>query len=121
MKTRHTRQTRPADIPADWPIYNAPRPLAGDRTWTGDFLTGRFYAAVDPAGPYAEEYTRRNVQNDAARLEYITPEEWDQAVTAYGATMAEEYGIDLADFDRADVESSFANWLNEEDRKTDRD
>ena len=27
-------------------VFNAPRPLAGDRTWTGEFITGRFYSAV---------------------------------------------------------------------------
>ena len=27
-------------------VFNAPRPLCGDLTWTGEFVTGRFYSAV---------------------------------------------------------------------------
>jgi len=46
--TFHTIRTRPENIPEDWSIYNAPRPIPGEIVWDGDFLHGVFYAAVPP-------------------------------------------------------------------------
>ena len=37
---------RPYNIPSDYLIFNAPRPLPGEITWEGDFLSGRYYAAM---------------------------------------------------------------------------
>ena len=33
------------EVPDGWLIVNAPRPLAGQQTWTGQFRHGTFYAA----------------------------------------------------------------------------
>ena len=48
--------TRPADIPADWTFYNAPRPLYGHKRWQGDFRHGIFFAAVMPEGDPTDEF-----------------------------------------------------------------
>ena len=34
--------------PSDWQIYNAPRPLPGDRGWQGEFHHGVHYSSLDP-------------------------------------------------------------------------
>ena len=39
---------RPADVPATWRVYCAPRPLPGWQHWKGEFLAGVFYAAHPP-------------------------------------------------------------------------
>lgn len=52
---------------ADWVIMNAPRPLMGTETMSdGEFLTGRFYAAIDPADSMARAYIDANVKLDAS-------------------------------------------------------
>ena len=55
----------PANLPAGWIIMNAPRPLLGQETAQGDFLTGRYYAAIDPEDEFAQGYIDRNVQDGA--------------------------------------------------------
>ena len=115
MQTRTTRKPRHATVPPHWTIYNAPRPLFGHMNWTGDFITGLFYAAIDPNGPGAEEDTERNRAFNAVIVNYVTDLEWEQAVTAYGQKMAADYQIDLADFDRADIEASYANHLHQKE------
>lgn len=54
----------PANLPAAWIIMNAPRPLLGQETAQGDFLHGRFYAAIDPQDEYSQGYIDRNVKDD---------------------------------------------------------
>ena len=61
--------TRPADIPADWTIYNAPRPLYGHKRWQGDFRHGIFFAAVAPrATPPTSLAMRRNTTSATVSL-----------------------------------------------------
>ncbi len=104
------RQDRPADIPDGWRVFNAPRPLYGQMDWQGDFLSGIFYVAVDPASEISAGFIERNRQLDARELVYISQEEFDARVDAYGQKMANEYGIDLDDFDRKDVIHSYQDW-----------
>ncbi len=66
---------RPKTIPPHWAIYNAPRPLYGDKHWKGHFYHGIFYAAVDPAGDDAQTWDRRNKELDAWRLEFVSEEQ----------------------------------------------
>lgn len=57
------------DVPADWVVMNATRPLLGDRRLDGDgpYLSGRFYAAIDPSqGEFAAQYIERNRCDDAS-------------------------------------------------------
>jgi hypothetical protein len=68
-------EDRPADIPEGWLIFNAPRPLWGQRQWTGEFRHGIFYAAVDPAEPDTKQLSwmlQQNADLDGWLLEYVT-------------------------------------------------
>jgi hypothetical protein len=54
-------------VGAGWPVMNAPRPLMGTETTSnGEFLTGRFYAAIDPSDYMAQAYVDSNVKLDAS-------------------------------------------------------
>ena len=67
---------RVMDVPADWIVMNAPRPLLGTKTLDGGpFLSGRFYAAIDPAESAAKSFVEQNVKLDArVVLQEIAPE-----------------------------------------------
>ena len=54
MKKLHCIGYRP-DVPEGWLILNAPRPLVGTMTWSGDFLHGVFYSAIDPGDEFAAQ------------------------------------------------------------------
>ena len=111
VQTVEVRQARPEQAPDGWLVFNAPRPIYGHREWIGDFITGVFYVAVDPDAPEATHYIMRNGQLDAKLLHYVTQKEWDERVDAYGQKMVDEHGVDLADFDRSDIEFSYVGWL----------
>jgi hypothetical protein len=104
---------RPDDVPVGWRVFNAPRPLHGHKTWQGAFITGVFYAAVEPEGAYADDYVEHNRRDAAVEIRWISPEQWRERVMEYGRQMADEYGIDLAQFDYADIESSYRNYLRQ--------
>jgi len=48
------------EFPEGWIVMNAARPLAGHRTKEGEFLDGRYYAAIDPAGFNVEGMIEQN-------------------------------------------------------------
>ena len=91
--------SRPSFVPESWTIYNAPRPLYGStlpdgrREWTGDFLRGIFYVAVDPADPYAATWKKENEQLHAHIVQYRT-DEWVRAWVNgyYHARYDDKYG-----------------------------
>jgi hypothetical protein len=65
---------RPTDIPRDWRVFVAHRPLLGHRKWIGEWSYGTIYAAIDPADTYdlgnghgtiAESWERANRRDDA--------------------------------------------------------
>ena len=111
---------RPADIPADWTIYNAPRPLFGHVRWQGDFRHGVFFAAVAPEGDPADEFNdaaefhKRDRQLDGHECLWVSKAE----VMAYGAQKAAEYGIDLAEFDYPDLVTSFVQNYHRQEQPT---
>jgi hypothetical protein len=89
------------DYPDDAVIVNAPRPLTGVVTWTGQFRHGVFYAAAPqvPGGPDPwERFGWR--RDDASRVEFITNTEIAARVQAkldeYGTTL-EEVGLTVAE------------------------
>lgn len=90
---------RPADIPADWQIWNAPRPLAGHRWWIGDFCRGVHYAAIDPSQPDAARLTRDNRGLAAFPCRWVTMSEIREWARAYYA----KFNIDPDDFDDDDI------------------
>lgn len=55
-------------------VFNAPRPLPGDETYTGPFAVGRFYALVRPDSPDRATLIRENFQLDATVIRFVTPE-----------------------------------------------
>ena len=95
--------TRPADVPDGWIIFNAPRPLDGDKTWQGDFYHGLFYAAVDPAGKLAAESVYDSVALDGWVCEYVSQSDID----AWAADFRIDEGLTVSDFDPEDIRRSF--------------
>lgn len=77
--------TQPMDgVPADWIIMNAPRPLVGDKLMeNGDFLDGRFYAAIDPKASTFALYVNQNVK-DAAAIVMVIPKDKQAAMAISG-------------------------------------
>jgi len=84
---------RPEDVPSNFPIFNAPRPLIGAKQWSGDFRHGVIYAAVDITLPGAEHCIRDNVSLDGWLCEYIT----SQDVEKWGRERAAILGIRYED------------------------
>lgn len=80
------------DAPYRWIVFNAPRPIKGDLYWEGEFVTGRFYVAVNPAGYMAKWCVQQNANLDAVICEYIEPQSID-------TWAREEFG---EDYDEAD-------------------
>ena len=72
---QHDCTGKTALILPDWPIYNAPRPLYGTVTWQGDFVSGIFYAAIDPEDGFGHDMEDQNLALDARVLEYLTEDE----------------------------------------------
>ena len=102
---RHIVGTRGASIPdavpENWIVCNAPRPLYGDYNWEGPFITGVFYAGIDPEGDEAAFCLHRNAELDARRLIFHTRQELiDYAVEWYRVNYPEAYEkIELDDKD----------------------
>jgi len=75
MKTFHVLANRP-DVPEDWLIFNAPRPLYGTKEWNdGPFLHGVWYAAIAPNEERKDWMIERNASLDGWLLEYHNEEE----------------------------------------------
>jgi len=71
MRIRHVCSERP-DVPEDWVICNAPRPIVGTKTWTGPFIEGVFYAAIDPVDEQKDWMIMRNSSQSAVQIFYHT-------------------------------------------------
>lgn len=82
---------RPVEAPEGWTIFNAPRPLFGSLhpvtedavTWTGDFATGRLYAAVSPTDELRHKWLQQNKRLAAVVLHYISEDEAKQMARTY--------------------------------------
>ena len=71
-------------LPSNWQICTAPRPIFGHVLWRDGGGHGSFYAAVDPSdGETSTWMMKRNIQNDATLLSYITQEEAIERQRAY--------------------------------------
>lgn len=108
---------RPDEAPQGWTVWNAPRPLYGARTWAGEFITGRLYAAQnpddpDPNLPY-ETVVEENRRLHACELVYISAEEFRRRVDEWSGPYAEKLGIDLTEFDFLMIAQSFTNQSKE--------
>ena len=76
-------------VPEGWIVYNAPRPLMGHEGWSGEFVHGIFYAAVNPAGEYADVYCKHNQEIDGHVVRWVTKSE----VLEWARRKFEDYGI----------------------------
>lgn len=79
-------------------IFNAPRPLMGKETWTGDFNSGIFYALVDTKDDFVlndvelwKVQVDRNVCLDAAVLTWFNDEDLERFTKEYIEWLANEY------------------------------
>lgn len=80
------------DVPAGWIVMNAPRPMAGQKTLeNGEFLTGRFYGAVDPADTYAASTIETNRKLDAAIVMQGIDRATQMAMAMVGNKYRDEY------------------------------
>jgi len=70
-------------IPENWIICNAPRPLYGAEEWTGEFIKGIFYVAVDPDSEDAPFQLHRNAELNATELVFVTQEQCIEVAMAY--------------------------------------
>lgn len=78
------------DAPVGAIVMNAPRPLIGNQTMDGDFVTGRHYAVITPSDPMAGAFVEENRKLDA-RLLVIVPRETQMALALHGNPYREKY------------------------------
>lgn len=110
----------PDDIPEGWIVFNAPRPLYGHWTWTGEFRSGIFYVAVDPAGEQATAFIKRNHENDARIVRWATLDKVRKEVIEFYQVnhpglmdrLKEHYGEDGAEWPERDMVNTFVNQLD---------
>jgi len=96
-------------FPANWRVFNAARPIPGTETWTGDFLHGIFYAAIDPQDPDADMWEKRCIELDGHLL---VPIPRDEVMRWARAFYAEQYPNHPIDWDNVDYRDVATSWLN---------
>lgn len=74
-----TAESQP-EFPAGWLVMNAPRPILGHELKDGNFLDGRFYAAIDLSDSLAPLYIKEN--NNLKATVVVTATEREQALMA---------------------------------------
>jgi len=102
---------RPADIPENWEIYNAARPLCGHKHWQGKFRHGVFFVAIDPTDKFADGFRKRTIDLDGHLCKWVARDE----VETWGRRYCKKYGIDYDKFEFRDIVTSFAqHWQKEQ-------
>ena len=89
----------PDDVPEDWIICNAPRPLYGDREFNGPFLSGVLYVAVDPTGDQAAFCLHRNAELCGVELVFHTEDDLIETALEWYRVNYAEAQIDVTDKD----------------------
>lgn len=130
LRKRYTLGERPAfqstgePLPAHWVICNAPRPLVGHDAWIGPFVSGIYYAAIDPETLEAARRLESNRRDDACELVYVTDAEMREAIRQrYAAVWLQQNGTDIFS-DRYAVEWATYGLLdrwNEQGRRPERE
>ncbi len=93
---------------------NAPRPLLGHKLWTGDFVSGIFYAVLDPTEMNYGAVLDFNIKQDATILEYVSRQEVVDEMIAY-YQVRPKLGVRLKDYDFSDPdiqEQLIETWFN---------
>jgi len=114
MKKIHIIDSRPAIIPRDWKIINAPRPLWGNQTWRGEFRHGIFYAGLDP-NDTNHEIDIKNADNlDAWELVYWTPDKAREHLK--NDPKYRDYTTMIDEMDLAQLRQAFSYVMNEKNQ-----
>ena len=106
---------KPANVPEDWLIFNAPRPLLGDIEWQGDFRHGLFYVAIDPKGYIPESWIKRNCDLDGWLVEYISEDEAIQKTKDYYHKAYPKQTEAIKNLRKLDLLTSFHQKFNTKD------
>ena len=105
---------RPEEAPDGWLVFNAPRPLCGSRLpddsracWTGDFVTGVLYAAVNPKPADAvydapQMWIDENRKLDARIVTWVSEEDHRARMMAWFDEFYVPYAIEKYDVDVRD-------------------
>jgi len=107
----HVWAIRPANVPADWVVFNAPRPLPGHQDWTNGCIHGAFFSAVDLAAPDAERIVRDIISLDGWALHYTTQADLE----AWWPVFARQEGLDQHSYDPDDVRRAYFYHHRKED------
>ncbi|GEM_PF-5957298 len=109
----------PKDIPENWIVFNAPRPLYGHKDWQGEFGHGRFYAAVDPDGDRAAWMIEQNKSLDGWIYQDIDTDTMQaivrQKYIEYMKGDTDKVDGILANADQGQIRDSFFNMLEKMD------
>jgi len=89
-KVRKAVGERPGNVPSHFIIYNAPRALYGQMNWTGDYLFGVFFAAVDPTDQFSGGFAENNRRLDAFIVEYVSQDEFQKIVMDFAINLYKE-------------------------------
>ena len=103
-------------IGVDWIVMNAPRPLMGTETTSnGEFLDGRFYAAIDPADGMAQAYVDENVKQSASVVFDASKE---TLIAMALQTVSSEYVAAYMEMDEAERSTALSGFINALNGKT---
>ena len=86
-KIRVPELTRPANVPENWQVWTAPRPLYGTQVWKDGF----HFAAIDPTDKNSNMFIEENCKLKADILEYVTPAEMREWVKAFCKSQGYEF------------------------------
>ena len=86
-----------------WYIFNAARPMPCHIAWTGDFIRGIFYGAIDPKQECAAEYIKRCVELNGYVLAFAEESEVREQVQRYYDNHFKDEKIDASEYDLRDL------------------
>lgn len=72
FKVRLSQEPIRSDLSENRLVFNCTRPLVGNTTWDGAYVSGTFYAAIDPDHSSAAEYIGINLKLDAYIPAYVS-------------------------------------------------
>jgi hypothetical protein len=81
------------DVPPDWLIMNAPRPICGTKEELGYGPEGAFTVAIDPADDMAAWMIKENRGLDACTVLYISDSQLFEIGFAHYAAIASSEGM----------------------------
>ena len=110
MRKLHIIDQRPMNIPENWTILNAPRPIPGNMTWQGDFRHGIFYSAMNPDTQFFNSDFEQAKELDAWEIVYYSIGEARDAMKNNPKYL--EYLDDIDGIDDIELREYFALVMN---------